>query len=282
MVHHRKSATESVEDFEMKKMLLAAASLISLASCADAADLAARPYTKAPAMIAAVHDWSGFYVGASAGYGWADVDHYSLNTAGSFWTNGPAGAFGGLQSVHPSGAVYGGQVGYNWQSANWVFGIEAAGFGTDLRRTDISIFAPATDLLSARIEGLFTATGRIGYAIDRWLPYIKGGYAGAQVRTINREPPPAFALDVSLDHGEWRSGFLVGGGLEYAITNNWIAGVEYNYMDFGSSTWSQLNRTAAGAVFNAAAPENYRDHVTMQTVTARLSYKFGGPIVAKY
>jgi len=266
----------------MKSIFVAAALFTSVAS-ASAADLAARPYTKAPPVAAAaVYDWSGFYIGGSAGYGWADVGHQTLNTNGSFWSLGPAGPFGGLQNVRPSGAVYGGQIGYNWQITNWVFGLEAQGFGANLRRTDDSIFFPG-DNLAARIEGLFTATGRIGYAVDRWLPYIKGGYAGAQVKTINREPPPINSRDISLDHSEWRSGFVIGAGVEYAVDRNWILGVEYNYMDFGhGSAWTQLNRTGAGAVFNATLPESYRDDVTMQTVTARLSYKFGGPVVAKY
>jgi outer membrane immunogenic protein len=262
----------------MKSIMVAAACLASVAS-ASAADLAPRPYTKAPSVAAAAYDWSGFYVGGSAGYGWADVGHRSLNPNGSFWTFGPDSQ----QNVHPDGAVYGGQIGYNWQSSNWVFGLEAQGFGANVRRTDDSIFFPGLDNLAARIDGLFTATGRIGYAVDRWLPYIKGGYAGAQVRTIDREPPPLNARDISLDHGQWRSGFVVGAGVEYAFDRNWILGVEYNYMDFGrGSDWTQFNRTGAGAVFNAALPEIHRDDVTMQTVTARLSYKFNGPVVARY
>jgi len=261
----------------MKSVLVAAAVTALTVTSASAADLAARPYTKAPPVVAEVNSWSGFYVGASAGYGWSDIDHQSLNTTGSFWAT--QARFGGLQTVNPTGAVYGGQIGYNWQSANWVFGLEAAGFGTDLRRNEASIFAPGTDFLSARIEGLFTAAGRVGYALNNWLPYIKGGYAGAQIGTINASPT---FFDVSLNHSEWRSGYIVGAGIEYAMTQNWIAGIEYNYLDFGSSSWTQINRTGTGALFQPNQPESYRDKVTMQTVTVRLSYKLGGPIVARY
>lgn len=100
--------------------------------------------------------------------------------------------------------------------------------------------------------------------------------AGAQVGTNNSET--SLPRGVNLDHSDWRNGFVIGAGLEFAITPNWIAGVEYNYMDFGSATWSQFNRTAAGAIFNPTLPEKYRDDVTMQTVAVRLSYKFGGPL----
>ena len=265
----------------MKSIVVATALVLSVAS-ASAADLAARPYTKAPTpMLAAAYDWSGFYVGASAGYGWADVGHQSLNTNGSFWVN-PA-RFGGLQTVRPGGAVYGGQVGYNWQSSNWVFGLEAAGFGVDMKRTDNSLWSPGFDLLAAKVDALFTATGRVGYAFNNWLPYIKGGYAGARVRTINSELPGVFVFDVDLDHSQWRNGFVIGGGVEYALTSNWIVGVEYNYMDFGGATWTQINRSrTTGAPFQPTQPESFRDDVTMQTVTARLSYKFGGPVLARY
>src|SRR6476659_9055070 len=101
-----------------KNLLLAAVSLVALSATAPAlaADLAARPYTKAPAMIAAVYDWSGFYIGANGGWG-------SSRKCWDFVT--PAGAFVSNEGCHDAtGGTAGGQVGYRWQSGTWVFGLE--------------------------------------------------------------------------------------------------------------------------------------------------------------
>src|SRR5438876_5148007 len=100
----------------MKKILLVTASLIALgaAAPASAADLAARPYAKAPAMIAAVYDWSGFYIGANGGWG----------SSRKCWDlqNG-AGVFVASDGCHDAtGGVAGGQIGYRWQTGAWVFG----------------------------------------------------------------------------------------------------------------------------------------------------------------
>src|SRR6202040_1569935 len=101
----------------MKRFLLGAVGLVarSFAAPASAADLAARPYTKAPAMIAAVYDWSGFYVGANGGWG-SSRKCWDLFTPAGLTPEGCHNATGG---------VAGGQVGYRWQTSAWVLGIEA-------------------------------------------------------------------------------------------------------------------------------------------------------------
>src|SRR5260221_7814437 len=112
----------------MKKVLLVTASLIALGATAPAvaADLAARPYTKAPPMIAAVYDWSGFYVGANGGWG-SSRKCWDGNT-------GVGGAFLFAEGCHnATGGVAGGQAGYRWQTGTWVFGVEIQGDWADLR-----------------------------------------------------------------------------------------------------------------------------------------------------
>jgi outer membrane immunogenic protein len=245
----------------VNRLALAVSILAVSAGTASAADLVARPYTKAPPpMVAAIYDWSGFYVGANAGYGWGRDDHADrLLPLGGFWTNGPAGNFSGIQRINPRGGIFGGQAGYNWQLANWVFGLELAGDWSDLRRTDASIFFPG-DSLTSRVESIFTATGRVGYALNNWLPYIKGGYA----------------VGSSLNHSEWRSGYTVGAGLEYGITPNWTIGAEYAYMDFGSRNWS------GATIGPGAGPELYNDKLKISAVTARINYKIGGWSASRY
>lgn len=188
-----------------------------------------------------------------------------------FWTDKSAGR---TQTVDPRGAVYGGQIGYNWQAANWVFGLEGQFNGANLKRTDTSIFFPDSDFLGAKISSLATVTTRIGYAFENWLPYLKGGYAAAHLETRNSD-----IFNRYLDHSAWRSGYVVGAGLEYAFATNWILGVEYNYLDFGGKSFSGSIIRNNGTAFNL---ETFNDKLTLSTVTARLSYKFGGPVVAKY
>src|ERR1700738_2302257 len=99
----------------MNKLLLGAVGLVALgvAAPASAADLASGPYPKAqPPMVAAIYDWSGFYIGANGGWG-------SSHKCWDFAT--PAGAFVGAEGCHDAtGGVAGGQIGYRWQSGTWV------------------------------------------------------------------------------------------------------------------------------------------------------------------
>src|SRR5712671_7694058 len=117
-------------EIRMKKFLLGAVALaaLGLAAPASAADLAARPYTKAPPMVAAIYDWSGFYIGVNGGGGWSrkcwdNTVFLGVPTVPSF-----------AEGCHDaSGGTAGGQIGYRWQSASWVFGIEAQGNWADLK-----------------------------------------------------------------------------------------------------------------------------------------------------
>src|SRR5215213_9267964 len=128
----------------MKKIFLGAAALVALgmAAPASAADLAARPYTKAPPpMIAAIYDWSGFYIGINGGGGWSH----------KCWDLIDAG-FGPITPVREgchdaTGGTVGGQIGYRWQASSWVFGLEAQGNWADLNGSNTSLFfgAPITN-----------------------------------------------------------------------------------------------------------------------------------------
>src|SRR6478609_5233156 len=120
----------------MKKVLLVTASLIALGATAPAvaADLAARPYTKAPPMIAAVYDWGGFYIGANGGWGSSRNCWDFLPVAGGVANEGCHDA---------SGGTVGGQIGYRWQAGTWVFGLEAQGNWADFSGSNTSLQFPA-------------------------------------------------------------------------------------------------------------------------------------------
>jgi outer membrane immunogenic protein len=248
----------------MKKVLLVTASLIALGAAAPAvaADLAARPYTKAPAMIAAVYDWSGFYIGANGGWG----------SSRSSWDFLPGVVTFGEGSHDASGGTVGGQVGYRWQAGTWVFGVEAQGNWADFKGSNISLFN-ATVRNESRIDAFGLFTGQVGYAANNVLFYVKGGAAvtSNDYRRFVAATNTLFAA--SNDDTRW--GGTVGVGLEYGFAPNWSFGVEYNHLFMQDRT---LAFTTPGGLFAG----NARVDQDVDLVTARLNYKFGGPIIAKY
>lgn len=257
----------------MKKIAFAtlAASML-FAGAASAADLAARPYTKAPAPMASVYNWTGFYVGGHAGGTWTNEEW--VNTANTtLW--GDLGPGFGIRQ-RESGFIGGGQIGYNWQASNFVFGLEGtiSGMSTSGSVSVPAVFGGGDDVFSWRTNWMATIVGRAGVAFNNHLLYVKGGYAG-----VNNRLSVSDTVGPNVGSGSqttWHNGWTVGAGWEYGLTQNWILGVEYNYAGFEGKSY-QLNNTQAGAVYTFDAKP--RD---VQSVVGRLSYKFGGPIVAKY
>jgi outer membrane immunogenic protein len=246
----------------MKKFLLGIVALVAFAAPAAAADLAARPYTKAPPMIAAIYDWSGFYIGANGGWGSSRKCWDSVTAAGAFvFAEGCHDATGGTA---------GGQVGYRWQSSAWVFGLEAQGNWADFKGDNIVGAGAFRNQSKVNAFGLFT--GQVGYAANNVLFYVKGGAAVTADR--NRINTVAGALSATTsDDTRW--GGVVGVGLEYGFAPNWSVGVEYDHMFMQDKTY--VFTTPGGVFFGT---DRIRQDVDL--VTARINYKFGGPIIAKY
>ena len=142
----------------MKQLLLAGVAL-SVASAASAADMQARPYTKAPpAIVSPAYNWSGFYIGAMGGYG---------------WDSGTSGGFGG------------GTVGYNWQfpGSQFVFGLEVDAAGASIKDSLTADLGGGILLTEEiKINSFGSVTGRAGFAMDAALIYAKGGFAWANKR----------------------------------------------------------------------------------------------------
>jgi outer membrane immunogenic protein len=160
-------------------------SVVALAS-ANAADMyAGGGYKDGPAYVGV--NWSGLYVGVNGGYGW------SANTD---WLD-PTGAFGG------------GQIGYNFQRGNIVFGIE-----TDIQGSGISDSGYGD---KSSLDYFGSVRGRAGYAFDRALVYGTGGFGYGQVTNFG--------------YSELQTGWVAGGGVEYKITPAWSAKAEYQYFD---------------------------------------------------
>jgi outer membrane immunogenic protein len=270
-----------LEFFSMKKFLLGIVGIAALgmATSASAADLAGRPYTKAPPMMAAIYDWSGFYLGANGGWG---SSHQCWN-AGTF---GPS--LIGDEGCHDAtGAVAGGQVGYRWQSSAWVFGLEAQGDWADLRGSQVNrafpgLVSPGDVTNRSRVDGFGLFTGQVGYAWNNVLLYVKGG---AAVTRDVYEAITTVGSIVGARATETRWGETVGAGLEFGFAPNWSLGVEYDHLFMGSKT---LGLYSTGLV----APQLLGPAGTLvgtnrlgqdaDLVTVRVNYRWGGAAVARY
>ena len=263
-----------------KTLGFALAAGLTCAGSAFAADLPVRE--PAPAYAPPVFTWTGFYVGVNAGGAFAESR--VRRTPSSLWlTSGlPAdiansNAFStiGRRSLHPSGFTGGLTVGYNFQSGSIVFGIEGDINYMGLRSSSVvGPFAvaggnPQTYLQSIRTSYLATLRPRIGVAFDRALFYVTGGLAVADSRfsggTVFNAGLPSYLGSTS----KTQVGWTVGGGVEYAFTNNWTTKLEYLYADLGRS-----NFVGAGAGAVAGYTIGHSQRLTTQIVRAGLNYKF--------
>jgi outer membrane immunogenic protein len=214
-------------------------------------------------MVAAVYDWTGFYIGINGGGG-------SSRKCWDFVT--PATGLLVAEGCHDAtGGTVGAQIGYRWQAANWVFGVEGQGNWADFRGSNTSlVFAP--DFNRSRIDAFGLLTVQVGYAWNNVLIYVKGGAAvtGDKYDVLSGTTG---ALLASVSDTRW--GGTVGAGLEYGFAPNWSVGFEYDHLFMGNRN---AVLTAPFGVFFET--ERIRQDVDMGLV--RVNYRFGGPVVAKY
>jgi outer membrane immunogenic protein len=221
----------------MREVLVASALALSAwTGAASAADLPRRPSPppayKAP--IYTAYNWTGFYLGINGGGGFG---HSAWDTTGGF---------------DLSGGLVGGTAGFNWQTGQWVFGLEG-----DVDWSNIKGSTTVACPLGCQTANswLSTVRGRVGYAFDRFLPYITGGLAVGDIRATT----PGFAGNTNTN-----AGWTVGGGLEFAIVGNWTAKAEYLYVDLGKNN--------CGLNCGVAATDNVS--FTSHIVRGGINYRF--------
>lgn len=213
----------------MKKIIssgVAAAALL-IAAPAFAADMAQPMPTKAPVLVAEpVFSWTGFYLGANAGYDWGSGQDYA-----------------GTLGIDPSGWLVGGQVGFNYQfENNVVLGAEA-----DIAWSDVTDSAFGVE---SKMDYFGTVRARLGYAFNHIMPYVTGGLAWGHNEVRDNV--------LGLSSSNTSVGWTVGAGVEYALDNNWSVKAEYLYMDLGDDYYDSIGAKAGLTNNVLRAGVNYR------------------------
>ncbi len=256
----------------MTKLLVGCAALaVAVSTTAFAADLT--PVYKAPPIVSPAYDWSGFYAGLNAGYSWGRAP-YDYSVGGV-----PAAS----NTLKPESFIGGAQLGYNFQSGAFVFGVE-----TDFAWRDgtaaTNVAAPnGLDTTTFRDEQGWVGTvrPRAGIAANNWLFYGTGGFAYGWLKQGYTESRPSVAgASRTVTDAEIHTGWTAGGGVEFASSNRWSLGLEYLYQDLGKTTLSQPGQVISGVAFPPSSTSfEDRSHV----LRAKLNVKFGwdGPSIAR-
>ena len=243
----------------MKKFVLGILIALTGATCAAAADL----YYKAP-VAAPVYNWTGFYIGGNAGGAWGNFNPRTVTVySDDGWfvpTDIPAIDRVGIQSSKPAGFTGGFEAGYNWQSRNFVFGVEgdigALSLSSGVRSGALYPGYPYTFTVTSNISTTWLATvrGRLGYAVNNWLFFVTGGAALTDLRgnfafsdtfsdALGIAPGNPNARE-SASFSDTKAGYAIGGGVEAGLWGNWSVKGEYLYANFGTVSTSSNNLTA--------------------------------------
>jgi outer membrane immunogenic protein len=219
---------------------IALATLLLTSTSALAADLAPAPVEPIVPVVTA-YDWTGFYVGAHAG---ADFGR---------------GKIGG-QKFDSTGFLGGAHLGYNMEfEGRWVVGLEGdIDYSSFSKSKNVSVIDPVAGVefdrrAKFKNEWQGSVRARLGYAFDRFLPYLTGGVAFGDEK---------ISITGLGSNSDTRVGWTAGGGLEYAVTDNWLVRGEVRYVDLGSNT-QHIGGIRAKTRFNSV------------NATIGVSYKFG-------
>jgi outer membrane immunogenic protein len=213
-----------------------------------------------PPVMSSPYSWSGFYIGGNVGGGWSDAS-MAFSVGG-----GPVFA---TVDNNMSGAIGGGQAGFNWQSGAFVFGVEADFQWSGMKG---SLVAPCPPGICAGLAASFTqkmpwfgtARGRIGYAGGGWMIYATGGYVYSRLESTGTAT--AGGVTATISREDRRDGWTVGGGIEVMFAPQWSAKLEYLHLDFGSHT-GNWNLTGLPVLNDAT-------DLTSNIVRAGVNYRF--------
>ena len=268
----------------MKKFWLGSAALIAIMAggSAGAADLS-RPVYKAPPALAPVYSWTGCYIGGNVGGGWGDqtanLAPSSDAASQAFWNPAfNAGAAPSAFKYTTDGVIGGAQVGCNYQTGSFVWGVEADFDGANITGSEsistsgIAPFVPGSFSSSQKLDYLGTVRGRLGFTpADRWLVYATGGLAYGETKYNLNFAFPGSDDFHSISASNTSTGWTAGAGVEWAFWANWSVKAEYLYVDLGDSTFTS---TPSGRAANLATTLTEKFENKYNIVRAGLNYKF--------
>jgi outer membrane immunogenic protein len=257
---------------DVNRVALISIVIVGAAHGALAADLPVRaaPVYQAPLVVAPT--WTGLYLGANGGWGWAS----NFNASSTF--SDPTGATviaPATSNLNATGAVFGGQLGYNWQTSNWVWGVEGDFDGSNINKfsnAGATVLTAAPPLtvnapFQTNVNWLASVRGRLGYVWGPGMIYVTGGGAWASV-DFNAGGP---ANDFVFSSTSTKSGWTIGAGYEWLINPNWSVRAEYLYYKFTGGTSATVNAggVAPAGTFTTHSVGNFDVNV----VRLGLNYK---------
>jgi outer membrane immunogenic protein len=239
---------------------------VALSAPVLAADMPARVVTKAPAGPLA-WNWSGFYAGLNAGWGWGEKTGDRTADAGLAAVIGAVPISYGIEA---QGIFGGGQIGYNWQNGTIVYGFEADFQASNIHDNQSvllptgAITAPSISNAEEHLRWFGTVRARLGVTpTDRALYYVTGGLAYGRVES---RADVCFPLFNGVCDGffsgslkDTKTGWTIGGGAEYALDQNWALKIEYLYLDLGSDTLRLTDPINPGSFLDYRF--EHRDHI---------------------
>ena len=211
---------------------------------------------------ASADTWSGPYFGIHAGKGWSGLT--SEHPENNYWTKADNQQF----KSDLEGVLKGGQAGYNYQAGLWVIGGEVSYSDADMGNSANSPYFPTLDDYAADINGIFSATVRLGYDVSGTLIYLKGGYASAKIETSNSD-----INRITQERGR-HTGPTVGAGIEHKLSPRISFGLDYNIIDLGSR---QASTACVGdcAVAGLGSEDQNITPGRTHTIIARLNFHLG-------
>jgi outer membrane immunogenic protein len=220
-----------------RNYLLSTVSALAISSAASAADIP----LKAP-QIAPVISWAGPYIGAHGGVGWLNASQTVTGPIGIATCTTVSGA---TCEVNATGAVFGGQLGYNWQMREWVFGVEADASWSGLNKTaSFSPFPGFSHVINEKIDWLSSFRGRLGWAMGDTLFYATGGLAVANFN----DGWLRIGGSARAQFDKTTAGWVAGGGIEKILSRNWSARAEFLHYGLGKTS---LGSTVGGTYTTA-------------------------------
>jgi outer membrane immunogenic protein len=227
---------------------------------------------------APVYSWTGFYVGLNAGGAWGrdrDNTEQFFPVPPVFAVDRAAISGAASPTFHPSSFTGGGQAGYNLQYGQWLVGLEgdfeylglkgSQGGTFPFPSVPTTFFSTATNVST---NWLFTLRPRLGWIANNWLIYATGGLAVGNEKFSQSITLLAGGAETAL-FSTTRTGWTVGGGVEYALHRNWSVRGEYLYVDYGA-----VNSTGNLNVFQPGAFTVSSVHLTVNIVRVGLNYQF--------